>query len=187
MSTEFQEPIAPACVRQALREINKAGLDALGEKGKANPNAVVTLKAKTVCEGQFRNLTYIRALAPVVVDEPPHLLGEDTAPNPSEALLAALGACLAVGVHANATSRGIKLTKLELHIEGDINVTAVWGTGDLDEDKPLGFTAIRVKFDVETLSPLSTAELDELLQHAKKWSPVANTMMRPVALDCALL
>ena len=103
------------------------------------------------------------------------------------ALLAALGACLAVGVHANATARGIKLTKLELLIEGDINVTAVWGTGDLAEDKPLGFTAIRVKFDVATLDPISAEELDALLQHAKKWSPVANTMMRPVALDCALL
>lgn len=187
MSTSIEEPVAPSCVRQALREINKAGLDALGEKGKANPNAVVTLKAKTVCEGQFRNLTYIRDLEPVVVDEPPHLLGEDTAPNPSEALLAALGACLAVGVHANATARGIKLTKLELNIEADINVTAVWGTGDLAEDKPLGFTAIRVKFDVATLDPVSKEELDDLLQHSKKWSPVANTMMRPVALDCALL
>lgn len=187
MSTPIQEPVAPSCVRQALREIDKQGLAALGEKGKANPNAVVTLKAKTVCEGQFRNLTYIRSLEPVIVDEPPHLLGEDTAPNPSEALMAALGACLAVGVHANATARGIKLTKLELNIEGDINVTAVWGTGDLDDDKPLGFTAIRVKFDLETLEPMSDAEKDELLQHAKKWSPVANTMMRPVALDCALV
>jgi uncharacterized OsmC-like protein len=187
MSTQFEEPIAPSCIRQALREIDATGLAALGEKGKANPSAVVTLKAKTVCEGQFRNLTYIRELAPVVVDEPPHLLGEDTAPNPSEALLAALGACLAVGVHANATARGIKLTKLELLIEGDINVTAVWGTGDLAEDKPLGFTAIRVKFDVATLDPIPAEELDALLQHAKKWSPVANTMMRPVALDCALL
>jgi uncharacterized OsmC-like protein len=187
MSTQFEEPVAPSCIRQALREIDKSGLAALGEKGKANPSAVVTLKAKTVCEGQFRNLTYIRELAPVVVDEPPHLLGEDTAPNPSEALLAALGACLAVGVHANATARGIKLTKLELLIEGDINVTAVWGTGDLADDKPLGFTAIRVKFDVATLDPISAEELDGLLQHAKKWSPVANTMMRPVALDCALL
>jgi uncharacterized OsmC-like protein len=187
MSTPIQESVAPSCVRQALREINKQGLDALGEKGKANPNAVVTLKAKTVCEGQFRNLTYIRELAPVIVDEPPHLLGEDTAPNPSEALLAALGACLAVGVHANATTRGIKLTKLELMIEADINVTAVWGTGDLTEDKPLGFTAIRVKFDVETLDPMSTEEKDALLQHAKKWSPVANTVMRAVPLDCNLL
>lgn len=187
MSTSIQEPVAPSCVRQALREIDKQGLAALGEKGKANPNAVVTLKAKTVCEGQFRNLTYIRGLDPVIVDEPPHLLGEDTAPNPSEALLAALGACLAVGVHANATARGIKLTKLELNIEGDINVTAVWGTGDLDDDKPLGFTAIRVKFDIETLDPMSGAEKDALLQHAKKWSPVANTMMRPVTLDCTVL
>lgn len=187
MSTKFETPVAPSCIRQALREIDAQGLAALGEKGKANPNAVVTLKAKTVCEGQFRNLTYIRELAPVVVDEPPHLLGEDTAPNPSEALLAALGACLAVGVHANATARGIKLTKLELLIEGDINVTAVWGTGDLTDDKPLGFTAIRVKFDVATLNPVSPEDLDALLQHAKKWSPVANTMMRPVALDCALL
>lgn len=185
--SESQVPVAPACVRQALREIDKQGLAALGEKGKANPHNIVTLKAKTVCEGQFRNLTYIRNLAPVVVDEPPHLLGEDTAPNPSEALLAALGACLAVGVHANATARGIALTKLELFIEGDINVTAVWGTGDLDEAKPLGFTAIRVKFALETVEPISQAALDDLLQHSKKWSPVANTLMRPVALDCALL
>ncbi|WP_322628578.1 OsmC family protein [Halothiobacillus sp.] len=187
MSTEFKEPIAPACVRQALREIDKQGLAALGEKGRANPNSVVTLKAKTVCEGQFRNLTYIRALDPVIVDEPPHLLGEDTAPNPSEALLAALGACLAVGVHANATAQDIKLTKLELNIEGDINVTAVWGTGDLDESKPLGFTAIRIKFDIETLEPMSLDAKEALLQRAQKWSPVANTMIRPVTLDCSVL
>ncbi|MCB1755206.1 MAG: OsmC family protein [Gammaproteobacteria bacterium] len=183
---ELTVPVAPSCIRQTLREIDKAGLNALGEKGKSNPGAVVTLKAKTVCEGQFRNLTYIRELDPVVVDEPPHLLGEDTAPNPSEALLASLGACLAVGVHANATARGIKLTKLELALEGDINVTAVWGTGDLDENKPLGFTALRVKFDVETEAPITTEELDDLIQHAKKWSPVANTMMRPVSLECSL-
>ena len=121
-----------------LRPIDKSGLADLSEKGKANPDAVVTLKAKTVCEGQFRNLTYIRNLAPYVIDEPPHLLGEDTAPNPSEALLAALGACLSVGIHANATARNIALSKLELALEGDINVTAVWGVGDLSEQKRLG-------------------------------------------------
>lgn len=187
MSTEYESPATPSCIIQALRRIDKNGLTALGEKGKANPNAIVTLKAKTICEGQFRNLTYIRDLDPVVVDEPPHLLGENTAPNPSEALLATLGSCLAVGVHANATARGMQLTKLEINIEGDINVTAVWGTGDLDEDKPLGFTAIRLKFDIETLDPISQKDLDELLQHSKKWSPVANTIIRAVPIDCALL
>lgn len=164
-----------------LRPIDSDGLKALGEKGKANPNSVVTLKAKTVCEGQFRMQTYVRDLAPMLIDEPPHLLGEDNAPNPSEALLATLGACLAVGVHANATARGIKLTKLEVGLEGDINVTAVWGTGDLDEAKTLGFSAIRVKIDAEGDAP--KAEIDEIIAHSNVWSPVANTLRNNVALE----
>jgi uncharacterized OsmC-like protein len=161
-----------------LRPIDKAGLENLAEKGKSNPDSKVTLKAKTVCEGQFRNLTYIRNLEPYVIDEPPHLLGEDTAPNPSEALLAALGACLSVGIHANATARGIALSKLELALEGDINVTAVWGVGDLAEDKPLGFTAVRVNIDVE--GDTDAATLADIVAHANRWSPVANTLRNAV-------
>jgi uncharacterized OsmC-like protein len=164
-----------------LRPLDSAGLTALGEKGKADPKKVVTLKAKTVCEGQFRNMTYVRNLAPMLIDEPPHLLGEDNAPNPSEAALATLGACLAVGVHANATARGVRLSKLELHLEGDINVTGVWGTGDLDPEKPLGFTDIRVKIDAEGDAP--KAVIDDIIAHSNVWSPVANTMRRPVNLS----
>lgn len=164
-----------------LRPIDAEGLAALGEKGKANPNSVVTLKAKTVCEGQFRMQTYVRDLAPMLIDEPPHLLGEDNAPNPSEALLATLGACLAVGVHANATARGIKLSKLELELEGDINVTAVWGTGDLDEAKTLGFSAVRVKIDAEGDAPKEA--IDDLIAHSNVWSPVANTLRNNVAVE----
>ena len=63
-----------------LRPLDGEGLKNLGEKGKANPDAVVTLKAKTVCEGQFRMQTYVRDLAPMLIDEPPHLLGENNAP-----------------------------------------------------------------------------------------------------------
>jgi hypothetical protein len=35
-----------------LRPLDKEGLTTLSEKGKANPQSVVTLKAKTVCEGR---------------------------------------------------------------------------------------------------------------------------------------
>ena len=161
-----------------LRPIDSEGLTALGEKGKANPGNVVTLKAKTICEGQFRMQTYVRNLEPMLIDEPPHLLGEDNAPNPSEALLATLGACLAVGVHANATAQGIKLSKLELDLEGDINVTAVWGTGDLDPAKELGFTEVRVKISAEGDAPQE--QIDALVSHSNVWSPVANTLRRNV-------
>lgn len=168
-----------ACLNY-LRPIDLNGLVALGEKGKSNPDAVVTLKAKTVCEGQFRMQTYVRDLQPLLIDEPPHLLGENNAPNPSEAVLATLGACLAVGVHANATARGVKLTRLELQLEGDINVTATWGTGDLDPDKELGFTDVRVKISADGDAPKSI--IDEIIAHSNVWSPVANTLRRNVNL-----
>jgi thiosulfate/3-mercaptopyruvate sulfurtransferase len=168
------KPIAP---------IDRAGLMALAEKGKADPTAVRTVKCRTVLEGKFRHLNYIRNLPAHVVDEPPVLLGDDTAPNPTEALLAALGSCLSVGIHANAVARGIKLYKLELELEGDINITSVWGVGDLSPKK-LGLTAVRAKVHIE--GDADRAALDELVAHANVWSPVANTVRNPVPLTVSL-
>jgi uncharacterized OsmC-like protein len=166
---------------EGLAPIDKGGLLKLIEAGKANPQAIKTLKCKTVAEGRFRHLNYIRDLQPYIVDEPPGLLGDDTAPNPSEASLAALGSCLAVGLHANAVHRGWKVLKLELQLEGDLNITAVWGTGDTSE-KPVGFTDVRVNVDMEC-EGATKAEVEALIQHVKQWSPVANTFTRPVNLE----
>jgi uncharacterized OsmC-like protein len=164
-----------------LAPIDKGGLEALIEKGKENPQAIKTLNCKTVAEGRFRHLNYIRDLPPYIVDEPPGLLGDDTAPNPSEASLAALGSCLAVGLHANAVHRGWTVNKLELALEGDLNITAVWGTGDTSE-KPVGFTDVRVKVDM-VCEGISQEEIDGLIKHVTQWSPVANTFTRPVNLE----
>ncbi len=172
------EAYIPSCIRP----IDNDGLNQLGEAGKANPNVIKTLKSKTVLEGQFKNYNYIRNLEPIIVDEPPGLLGEDSAPNPSEMALLSLGSCLSVGVQANATHRGIPLNKLEVYLEGDINITAVWGTGDIDPNKRLGVTDVRATFVIE--SPTATKEvLEELVAHAMKWSPVANTYLNPVNMS----
>jgi uncharacterized OsmC-like protein len=105
------------------------------------------------------------------------LLGDDTAPNPSEASLAALGSCIAVGLHANAVHRGITVNSLEVELEGDLNITAVWGTGDVSE-KPVGFTDVRIIVHMDADAPQET--IDELVQHVCQWSPVFNTFSRPV-------
>jgi uncharacterized OsmC-like protein len=172
MSTSSVPPIEP---------INRDGLLALSAKGKANPTAVRTLKVRTVLEKRFRHLNYVRDLPAHVIDEPPGLLGDDTAPNPSEAVLAALGSCLSVGIQANAVLQQIRLTKVELELEADINITAVWGTGDLTEDKLVGFSAIRVSARVEGDAPREA--LDALVAHANRWSPVANTLRLPVPVS----
>lgn len=162
---------------EGLEPIDKTGLEGLIAKGKENPQAVKTLKCKTVAEGRFRHANYIRDLPPYIVDEPPGLLGDDTAPNPSEASLAALGSCVAVGLHANAVSRGITIQSLEIYLEGTLNITAVWGTGDVSE-KPVGFTDVHIKVDMK--ADCSQKEIDALIQHVIQWSPVFNTFSRPV-------
>ena len=163
-----------------LAPIDKGGLEDLIAKGRANPQAIKTLKCRTVAEGRFRHLNMIRNLPPYIVDEPPGLLGDDTAPNPSEASLAALGSCLAVGIHANAVNRGIVIKSLELELEADINITAVWGTGDTSP-KPVGFDAVRVKVHLD--ADATKAEIDDLVAHARTWSPVANTFAKPVPVN----
>jgi len=173
-------PVATSC----LMPIDKGGLAALIKKGEDDPTALKTLKCKTVAEGRFRHLNYIRDLEPHVVDEPPGLLGDDTAPNPSEALLAALGSCLAVGIHANCVAKEIQVTSLEVHLEADINITAVWGTGDTSP-KPMGFDEVRVKVDLKADAPRE--ELEAIVAHAKKWSPVACTYENPVPVKAELV
>ena len=168
-----------------LAPIIKPALDALIARGRADPTAVRTLRCRTVAQGRFHQLNYIRKLPPqpVMEDEPEGLLGEDIAPNASEALLAAFGSCLAIGIHANAVARCIPIRSLELELEADINTTAVWGTGDIDP-KPIGFEAIRVSVQLE--AEASDEVLSALIKHATLWSPVANTLHNPVHLDVTL-
>lgn len=159
--------------------IDPAGLKALADKGRADPAVIRTVKCRTVAEGKkYRHLNYIRDLPPHIVDEPPGLLGDDTAPNPTEALLAALGTCVAVGLQANAVARGWKINAIEVDLEGDINVTSVWGVGDLDP-KPVGLTDVRIKAHLD-VEGASKAEVDQLVAHAAHWSPVFNTVKKPV-------
>lgn len=171
--------IALARSTAPFEEIDRDRLVALGEKGRGDPNAGRTVRCRTVAEGKrFRHLNFVRNLPPHIVDEPPALLGDDTAPNPSEALLAALGTCVAVGLQANAVARGFGVRHIGVELEADINITSVWGTGDLNP-KPVGFEAIRLRVELD-LDGATEAEKQELIRHAAHWSPVLNTIRNPV-------
>ena len=162
--------------------IDPAGLTALAAKGKSDPTVIRTVKCRTVAEGKkYRHLNYVRDLPAHIVDEPPGLLGDDTAPNPTEALLAALGTCVAVGLQANAVAKGWKINAITVDLEGDINVTSVWGVGDLGP-KPVGLTDVRIKAHLD-VDGASAAEVAEIVAHAAKWSPVFNTIQNPVRLS----
>jgi len=171
-------------VKTYLRPIDRDGLVAFAEQGRGNPAKRGTNHVHTVCEGQFRTLNYTRDHE-VVVDEPLHLFGQDTAPAPGEIVLSALGGCLAVGITAVATWKQVKLSKLELFLEGDIGNPAAWGAGGADmQPGQMGFQEIRVKVAIE--GDASREALDEIVQHANYFSPVANTMRNPIPFSIAL-
>jgi uncharacterized OsmC-like protein len=177
-------PSAPATVKAYLKPINSEGLAAFAAKGRANPDSRGTNKVHTVMQGMYRSLSYVGDHQPVVVDEPLHLFGENTAPAPGEIVLSGLGGCLAVGITAVATWKQVKLSKLEIFLEGDIGNPAAWGAGGATmEPSQMGFQAIRVKVAIE--GDASREVLDEIVQHANFYSPVANSMRNPIAFEIA--
>jgi len=169
-----------------LRPIDRDGLLAFAEKGRNNPQSRGTNKVHTVMQGQYRSLSQVGQHSPVVVDEPLHLFGEDTAPAPGEIVLSGLGGCLAVGITAVATWKQVKLTRLEVFMEGDIGNSAAWGAGGALDKEPaqMGFQAIRVKVLVEGDAPREV--LDEIVRHANFYSPVANSVRNPIAFEISL-
>ena len=178
-------PTAANTVTAYLKPIDSEGLAAFAAKGRANPASRGTNKVHTVMQGMYRSLSYVGNHEAVVVDEPLHLFGEDTAPAPGEIVLSGLGGCLAVGITAVATARKVKLTRLEVFMEGDIGNPAAWGAGGAEKlPQEMGFQAIRVKVLVEGDAP--RAVLDEIVQHANMYSPVANSMRNPIAFDIGL-
>lgn len=168
-----------------LRPIDREGLLKFAEKGKANPNGQGTNKVHTITDGQYRTLSYVEGHEPVVVDEPLHLFGQNTAPAPGEIVLSALGGCLAVGITAVATYRQVRLSKLELWLEGDIGNTAAWGAGGAERSpEEMGFRQVRVRVNVEGDAPREV--LNQIVEHANYFSPVANTLRNPVPLTVTL-
>ena len=175
----------PETVTSHLRPIDRNGLLAFADKGRNNPGMRGTNKVHTVTEGQYRTVSHVNQHE-VVVDEPLHLFGQDTAPAPGEIVLSGLGGCLAVGITAVATWKQVNLSKLEIFLEGDIGNPAAWGAGGAEmKPEDMGFQEIRVKVLVD--GDASREELDDIVRHANFFSPVANTMRNPIPFSISLM
>ena len=105
----------------ALREV-------VEEVEKDPSKGIVEFKVKTDWKGQTRSETSVESYKlagdeikrrfTIKTDEPLELLGENTAANPQELLMAALNACITVGYVAGAAVNGITLSKLSIETSG---------------------------------------------------------------------
>jgi uncharacterized OsmC-like protein len=86
-------------------------------------------------------------------------------------LLQALVACAGVTLRSVAVNRGIAVTGGTVSAEGDLDFR---GTMGVDRDTPVGFRAIRLRFDLETTAP--PEELDTLLALTERYCVVFQTL-----------
>ncbi|WP_287346947.1 OsmC family protein [Mesorhizobium sp.] len=75
----------------------------------------------------------------IAADEPTELLGQNSAPNPQELLMAALNACLTVGYVVNAAAMGITVHSLEIETDGELDLRGFLG---LDESVNPGYDEV---------------------------------------------
>ncbi len=114
-------------------------------------------------------------------DEPPVLLGTNTAPNAVEAVLHALASCLAVGFVYNAAARGIKVESLEFTLEGDLDLRGFLG---LSDDVRPGYEGIRLSYRVRANAPRE--DIVALCDYVQRTSPVLDILRNPVKVSVAL-
>lgn len=111
-------------------------------------------------------------------DEPPVLLGNNSAPNAVEAVLHALSSCLSVGFIYNAAAQDINIDKLEMEVEGDLDLHGFLGLSD--KVRP-GYNNIKLTYKVKSDAPED--KIAELCKHVKKTSPVLDIISKPVPVS----
>jgi uncharacterized OsmC-like protein len=96
-------------------------------------------------------------------------------------LLQALAACAGVTLLAVATSMNISLQGGVVHVEGDLD----WrGTLGVSRETPVGFTDIRVEFELE--SDATEEQLDRLIRSSEQYCVVYQTLAHSPSLKVSL-
>ncbi|SFP56940.1 MULTISPECIES: OsmC family protein [Actinomadura] len=133
-------------------------------------SAVVTLRASgALDEGIACSVETGRALA--VAGLHPAAGGDGTALCSGDMLLEALVACAGVTLRSVATALDIDVRGGTVRAEGDLDFR---GTLAVDREAPVGFRAIRLRFDLDT--DAAEDQLDTLLRLTERYCVVLQTL-----------
>src|SRR6202034_3765533 len=152
------------------------------DRYKSDPGAaMITLKAKgsidqdgIACKVETGQALAIAGLHPASGGSGAELCSGDM-------LLEALVACAGVTLKAVATSMGIELRSGKVAAEGDLDFR---GTLGVDKQAPVGFTDIRLKFELDT--DASQDQLDTLLKLTERYCVVLQSLRHSPNTEAAI-
>ncbi|MFN8524660.1 MAG: OsmC family protein [Chloroflexota bacterium] len=93
-------------------------------------------------------------------------------------LLQALVACAGVTLNAVALAIGVELRDATVHAEGDLDFR---GTLGVDRAAPVGFEAIRLRFDLDT--DATEEQRATLIRLTERYCVVYQTLRQPPAIE----
>ncbi|MGO4716961.1 OsmC family protein [Bradyrhizobium sp. 2TAF24] len=139
-----------------------------------------TFEAQSRLGGGLDSTVAIRQFK-VGVDEPAGLGGQDTAPNPVEYVLAALGSCQEITYRLYADALGIPLSGVSVRLTGTIDLR---GFFNVDDSVRPGYQGIRAEVTLD--SPASDADLARLKEIVDRHCPVLDILRNPTPVTLSL-
>ena len=108
--------------------------------------------------------------------------GAGTAACSGDLLLGALAACAQVTYQMVSTAIGVPIDSVEVTVEGDLDLR---GTLGVDPEAPVGFSAIRLHFDVDA-AEATPDQLASVLEKTERYCVVLQTLTTPPAVSIAV-
>lgn len=156
--------------RDALRSVQQP----LKDRYRADAaTALVTLRAQGVVGNEQVSCSVATGRALVEAGLHPASGGDGSLACSGDMLLQALVACAGVTLRAVATSLDVPLRSASVHAEGDLDFR---GTMAVDKAAPVGFAAIRLRFDLDT--PATQEQVDTLIRLTERYCVVFQTLTR---------
>ena len=140
--------------------------------------ALITLKAKGTLDDANIVCKVDTGRALVEAGLHPATGGDGIAACSGDMLLEALVACAGVTVKAVATALGIELKGGMVAAEGDLDFR---GTLGVEKSAPVGFRAIRLRFDLDT--DADAEKLASLQKLTERYCVVYQTLRTPPAIE----
>ena len=142
--------------------------------------AVVTLeRSGVVGEGVTCSVDTGRTLAKAGLH--PATGGDGMSLCSGDMLLEALVACAGVTLSAVSTALGIELRAGTVHAQGDIDFR---GTLGVSKEAPVGFRAIRLRFEIDT--DAEDAAVKKMLELTERYCVVLQTIRSATAVESGL-
>ncbi len=121
----------------------------------------------------------------IVTDMPKGIGGGGSAPSPGRLFRAALASCDATFVALRAAQLGIKLTTLEVIVEGDPDDDSTLGFLGIDDSIPAGERTLQLSFRLGAENATSE-QLHELVEWIVAHSPVGDSVSKAIPINVAV-